>query len=94
MYRILFKIGSFPIYSYGAMIALAFIVAILIAMNEAKREGENQERILDISLWVIVGALIGGRIAYVLTHLDYYMKDPIKILYFRQGGLSFLGGFF
>jgi len=94
MYRILFKIGSFPIYSYGAMIALAFIVAILIAMNEAKREGENQERILDISLWVIVGALIGGRIAYVLTYLDYYMKDPIKILYFRQGGLSFLGGFF
>jgi len=93
MHRILFEIGNFPIYSYGAMIALAFIVAILVAMNEAKKSGENQERILDISLRVIIGALIGGRLIYVFTYLDYYLKDPIKILYIRQGGLSFLGGF-
>ena len=93
MYRILFTIGSFPIYSYGVMIALAFIVGILLAMKEAKRIGENPERILDLSLYVILGALIGGRLGYVVFHLDYYLKNPIKILYFRQGGLSFLGGF-
>jgi len=46
MYRILFTIGSFPIYSYGVMIALAFITAILLAMKEAKKRGENPERIL------------------------------------------------
>jgi len=34
MYRILFTIGSFSIYSYGVMIALAFIAAILFAMKE------------------------------------------------------------
>jgi len=93
MYRILFTIGSFSIYSYGLMIALAFITAILLAMKEAKKSGEDPERVLDISLYVILGALIGGRLGYVLTYLDYYMKDPVKILYFRQGGLSFLGGF-
>ena len=93
MYRILFTIGSFPIYSYGVMIALAFITAILLAMKEAKKSGEDPERILDLSLYVILGALIGGRLGYVLTNLDYYMKNLMKILYFRQGGLSFLGGF-
>ena len=93
MYRILFTIGSFSIYSYGVMIASAFIAAILFAMKEAKKSGEDPERILDISLYVILGALIGGRLGYVLTYLDYYVKDPVKILYFRQGGLSFLGGF-
>ena len=93
MYRILFTIGSFSIYSYGVMIALAFIAAILFAMKEAKKSGEDPERILDISLYVILGALIGGRLGYVLTYLDYYIKNPVKILYFRQGGLSFLGGF-
>lgn len=93
MYRILFTIGSFSIYSYGVMIALAFIAAILFAMREAKRSGEDPERILDLSLYVILGALIGGRLGYVLTYLDYYLKNPVKILYFRQGGLSFLGGF-
>ena len=93
MYRILFTIGSFSIYSYGAMIALAFIVGILFSMKEAKKSGEDPERILDLSLYVILGALIGSRLGYVLTNLDYYMKNPVKILYFRQGGLSFLGGF-
>ena len=93
MYRILFTIGSFPIYSYGVMIALAFITAILLAMKEAKRYGENPERVLDISLYVILGALIGGRLGYILQYLDYYLKNPLKILYFRQGGLSFVGGF-
>jgi len=93
MYRILFTIGSFPIYSYGVMVALAFIVGIFWAMKEAKERGENPERVLDISLYVILGALIGGRLAYVLQYLDYYLKDPIKILYFRQGGLAFLGSF-
>jgi phosphatidylglycerol:prolipoprotein diacylglycerol transferase len=93
MYRILFTIGSFPIYSYGVMIALAFITATLLAMKEAKRRGENPERFLDISLYVILGALVGGRLGHILNYLDYYMKNPVKILYFRQGGLSFLGGF-
>ena len=93
MYRILFSIGSFPIYSYGVMLALAFIVGIFLAMQEAKKNGEGPERILDLSLYVILGALIGGRLGYVIFYLDYYLKNPIKILYFRQGGLSFLGGF-
>jgi phosphatidylglycerol:prolipoprotein diacylglycerol transferase len=93
MYRILFTIGSFPVYSYGVMLALAFITGILLAMKEAKRIGENPERILDISLYVVLGTLIGGRLGYVIFHLDYYLKNPIQMLYFRQGGLSFLGGF-
>jgi phosphatidylglycerol:prolipoprotein diacylglycerol transferase len=93
MYRILFSIGSFPIYSYGVMIALAFIIGIFLAMKEAKRIGENPERILDISLYVILGALIGGRLGHVIFYLDYYLKNPIEILYFRQGGLAFLGSF-
>jgi len=93
MYRILFTIGSFPIYSYGMMIALAFIIGIFLAMKEAKRIGENPERILDGSLYVILGGLLGGRLGHVVFYLDYYLKNPIKILYFRQGGLAFLGGF-
>ena len=93
MHRILFSIGSFSIYSYGAFLALAFIIGIFLAMKEAKKSRENPERILDLSLYVIIGVLVGGRLAYVLTNFNYFMNNPIKILYFRQGGLSFLGAF-
>lgn len=93
MYRILFTIGSFPIYTYGVMMALALVTGILFAMKEAKRIGENPERILDIGFFVVLGTIIGGRLGYVIFHLDYYLRKPIEISYFRQGGLSFLGGF-
>jgi len=93
MHRILFSIGSFYIYSYGVMIALAFIVGILLAMKEAKRKGENPERIVDLSLFVILGGIIGGRVGHVILHLDYYAQNWIRIFYFRQGGLAFLSGF-
>jgi len=93
MYRILFNIGSFSIYSYGVMIALAFIIGILLAVKEAKRKDEDPERIIDLSLYVILGALIGGRIGHVILYLNYYVVDWKRFFYFRQGGLSFLGGF-
>jgi phosphatidylglycerol---prolipoprotein diacylglyceryl transferase len=94
MYRILFSIGSFSIYSYGVMLALAFIIGIFLAMKEAKKNGEDPERILDLSLYIILGTLIGGRLGYILLDLDYYLKIPVRMLYFRQGGLSFFGAFF
>jgi len=75
------------------MIALAFVIGIFLAMKEAKKTGEDPESIIDLSLYVIVGVLIGGRLIYVATFLDYYLKNPVQILYFRQGGLSFLGAF-
>lgn len=93
MYRILFSIGSFSIYSYGVMIALAFIIGILWAIREAKKKDEDPERIIDLSLFVILGALIGGRIGHVILYLNYYAADWKRFFYFRQGGLSFFGGF-
>jgi phosphatidylglycerol:prolipoprotein diacylglycerol transferase len=41
-----------------------------------------------LALGVVPGAMIGGRIDYVLIHLDFYASNPGAILDPTQGGLS------
>ena len=41
---------------------------------------------------VAVGAILGARLFFVLTHLDVYAEDPLRILAVWEGGLTFLGG--
>lgn len=93
MRPILFEIGSLPIYSYGAMLCLAFLTAMLWSFHEAPAEKINREYLYDLYIIVMLLSLAGSRIAYVLLNWDFYRMGPWwKVLAFREGGLTFLGG--
>ncbi len=49
MFPELFRIGNFPINTYGVFLALAFLCAILIAVKLAARDGLPKEKIDDLS---------------------------------------------
>ncbi len=57
MYPELFRIGSFPINTYGVFLAIAFLCAILISVKLAARDGLPREKIYDLSLWMLVASL-------------------------------------
>ena len=62
-------------------------------MNKRELLGLNKDEVNDLSFWVMVGVLIGSRVFHILFwDLSYYWNDPIKILYFWQGGMAFHGG--
>lgn len=42
--------------------------------------------------WALLGAMVGARGFFVLTHLDVYAPDPVRVLAVQEGGLTFLGG--
>lgn len=92
MHKVLFTLFGLPIYAYGAALALAFLVAILLAGREAKAKGYNPEIIVDIALALCLGGLLGARLLFVLLDLPYYWRHPWEILNVRAGGLSFYGG--
>jgi phosphatidylglycerol:prolipoprotein diacylglycerol transferase len=48
----------------------------------------RRDDLLFIVLGVIPGAVIGGRLGYVLIHLDYYAATPSAILDPNQGSLE------
>ena len=50
--------------------------------------GLRADDLLFIAVGVVPGALLGGRLGYVLDHLDYYRSNPGVITDFSQGGLN------
>ena len=93
MYPELFRIGNFPINTYGVFLAIAFLCAILIAVRLARRDGLPSEKIYDLSLWMLLAGLIGSKILMLFTEPDS-RDNPALLLsldFLRSGGV-FYGG--
>lgn len=94
-----FSIGGFEIRLYGVVIALGFILGYLMIAKEAKRTKQNPELYLDYMLWLVIPAILGARIYYVVFSLDDYIKEGqslkdtvLGMLNIRGGGLAIYGG--
>lgn len=92
MRPILFHLGPIPIFSYGTMVAIAFVIALFMIGRRAQRLGlATNDQIVDLSLWILVGGVVGARVLFVLLELPTYLKNPLTIILINQGGLSFYG---
>jgi phosphatidylglycerol:prolipoprotein diacylglycerol transferase len=93
MYPELFRIGSFPINTYGVFLAIAFLTGILITVRLAERDGLPRERIYDLCLWMLLASLIGSKVLMLFTEPEY-RNNPLGLLsldFLRSGGV-FYGG--
>jgi len=87
-------IGPIILYTWGAFLALAFLYALFFILTKVKKEGIDTELIISSFSWLIIGAVIGARLGYIVQFLDYYFSRPIEILKIWQGGMTFHGGLF
>jgi phosphatidylglycerol:prolipoprotein diacylglycerol transferase len=94
VHPILFHLGLFPVHSYGVMIALAFLAGLWTATLRARREKISGEIIADVTLWIMIGAILGARAVYVATYWkDEFAGQPLsEIFAIWHGGLVFYGG--
>ncbi|REJ75422.1 MAG: prolipoprotein diacylglyceryl transferase [Acidobacteria bacterium] len=93
MYPELFRIGDFPINTYGVLLAAGLILALFTAAKLAQRDGLPKERIYDLGLWTILGGLLGSKILmlFVDPNVEIFSLD-----FLRSGGVyfgGFIGGF-
>jgi len=92
MHPTLFTFEAFgrtiPYYSYGAMLAVAFLLGTMLAAWNSRREGVASERVVTLSILILLSALLGSRILHVL------MADNPGggILSTQSGGFAFYGG--
>jgi hypothetical protein len=76
MHPILLKIGPFELYTYGAFLAVAFLVAIWLATRETERAGLKPELAADMGIVVILSSIVGSRVFYILFYdLQYTLED-------------------
>jgi len=91
VHPILIELGPLKIYSYGFMLALSFFVGILLAGRRAERRGVPREVVQDLSIILIILAVIGSRTLYIVTHRDHY-HSIIDIIALWEGGATYYGG--
>jgi len=92
MHPVLLELGRLQIRSYGFMLAVSFLLGIWLAGRRAKRYGIDAQKILDLSVVIILAAVVGSRLLYVVFHLDQY-RNPLDVFALWQGGATFYGGF-
>ena len=92
MYPLLFKIGPFPIHTYGFLIALGFLMAVAVIRRLAERSKLDVERTLDLTFWCLLVGFAGARLLYIITRFSSFAADPMSVFRVWEGGLVFLGG--
>jgi phosphatidylglycerol---prolipoprotein diacylglyceryl transferase len=97
MFPELFRIGNFPVHTYGVLLALAFMAALLVSSRLAARDGLPRERVFDLGLWMLLGGLLGSKLLLMLAEPQYgaSLWNLLSVDFLRSGGVwygGFLGG--
>lgn len=93
---IAFTLGPFTARWYGLAYVAGFLCAIAIMYVVGKRWKTrfDFDSLCIVLLCAMVGVIVGGRLGYVLFYnFEMYAADPLSILDFSRGGMSFHGGF-
>ncbi|MEO6214176.1 MAG: prolipoprotein diacylglyceryl transferase family protein [Vicinamibacterales bacterium] len=84
----LFRIGSFEVTSFGAMVAAGALVGLWLFRRELRRRG-LPEAAADAAIVGLIGGMIGAKLLYVFEHLG---EEAVTSLLFARGGMSWYGG--
>ena len=72
MHPILFEIGGFPVYTYGLLLAGAYLLGLQFAIVRARSRGLDQSRVMDLGIWIIVSALVGAKCMLLVVERDRF----------------------
>jgi phosphatidylglycerol:prolipoprotein diacylglycerol transferase len=92
MHPILFEIGRFPVYTYGLLLAAAYLLGLQFALRRARAVGLDPNRVMDLGIWIIVSALVGAKLLLLIVEFDQFSRDPAELLNLARSGGVFYGG--
>lgn len=93
MHPIAFEVFGRPIHWYGIMAALGYLGVMLYWSQMAKRDHVRPGFSSLLASWLLIGGILGARIAYILANIGYFLTNPLEMIRIDQGGLVFYGGF-
>jgi phosphatidylglycerol---prolipoprotein diacylglyceryl transferase len=93
MHPILYSYGGITLYTYGLLVSIGFLTAFALFLADLKRRSMSVDTGIDFAFWVLLSAIVGSRLVYVLLNLSYFGKYPLKIFMIWEGGLVWYGAF-
>ncbi|MCC8152273.1 MAG: prolipoprotein diacylglyceryl transferase [Lachnospiraceae bacterium] len=86
----LFSIGNFTIHTYGLMITIGIILAVVIATKRAERLELNGEEVINLAIICVVFGFLGAKILFVLENFRAFLEHPLSVL--GSSGFVVYGG--
>ena len=92
MYPRLLELGPLTVYTYGVLLAAAYLLGLKLAMVRAKSRNLDQTRILDLGIYIIISALVGAKLLLLVTDFRTFTDNPRELLSLARSGGVFYGG--
>ena len=99
MYPDLFSLGPVHIKTYGLALAISFFLGVWLAVKRAEANGQKSQDMIDLSFILIIAAIIGSRLFYVVYHTEEFADHWLDAINPFQSsgsigiaGLSMMGG--
>ena len=94
--KVAFSIGSFSVRWYGIILTLGILCGVIYAIYRGKHEKISTEDVLDYAIWVVLLAVIGARLYYVLTTLktdsgEWRYDSFLEAIAIWKGGIAIYG---
>jgi phosphatidylglycerol:prolipoprotein diacylglycerol transferase len=96
MVPVLVKLGPVTIYSFGAMMALGFLISGYVVSVGMARKGLDPEDAWSIVLWAAIGGIVGSRVLAIVADWQTFMLHPIGSIFSGSGFIWYgglIGGF-
>src|SRR5262249_27927543 len=92
MYPRLFELGPITVYTYGVLLAAAYLLGLQMAIVRARARGLDHARVMDLGIYIIIGALVGAKLLLLVTDFRTFTSDPKELLTLLRSGGVFYGG--
>lgn len=92
---VLLDLGIIKLRWYGLMYLVGFVAAMWLGNRVASRKesGWSKEQVSDLLFYGFLGAVLGGRVGYVLFYqFPEFINNPAYLFRIWEGGMSFHGG--
>lgn len=88
---IAFSVAGLDIRWYALFLLAGLSAGLLFTHLLARRVGLDPEWVWDAAPWIVLSAIIGARLYYVLLRGDYFAQHPSEAVNLRLGGMAFHG---
>jgi len=88
----LLELGPITVYTYGVLLAAAYLFGLQLARVRAKERGLDANRVLDLGIYIIISALVGAKLLLLITDFKSFTADPRELLTLARSGGVFYGG--
>lgn len=91
MNRVFITIGPLTIYWYSILILTGVILGYNIIINYCKKINFSTSVIIDMLYYLVIWAIIGARVYYVVFNMHVFEDDLLGIFKIWNGGIAIYG---